>query len=519
MVQHSTEGFRPGFHVFRHRGDALMLDVGTHSIIQLKDAAFDYLSALERSQDHEVALAETVERHDVEDVANMLREIEMLEEMGFFQREVAAAGHEQRRVVDGLLAHRPRNIMLLVTEACNLKCTYCYEVANDFHSKARQLTENNARKIVDGYFERSGNRDGVTVTFFGGEPLVNFPLIKAIVAHALEKGRLENKEVGFSITTNATLLTEEIADFLIEHEFGVMVSIDGDEESHDRYRVDKAGNGTYQKVIRRARGLLEKQLRAGVRPLKVRATMTSHNLDRQALVDHFTEVLPGARLAIGSSSGTAFMKEERDIGEEHQPELRKVHDAYVDDVLAAVKEGRAPRAHSHVAEGLGELVSFMDRKRPGEVAHPKLCGVGRNMMAVTPTGDVYPCHRYVGSPAWLLGNVHRERVDGKAFRPYYEQLMEGFQNHCTRCWMRFRCGGQCPWYLSRPDGTIVPPDESSCDSLRYGEETLLWLYSKLVRDHPQWVEQHLRPNDPTPKPAISGSATERETEAGSAWAV
>jgi uncharacterized protein len=459
--------------------------------VRVTDAvAYSFLQELERTGDEAAALDFVATQFPADQVVRLLDEIASLKDAGLLRGEESAGEDDRNGFVGGLAKHHPRNLMLLVTDSCNLKCFYCYEVTTGFHAKS-QLSTQDAVAIVDEYLAATGPRKDVTITFFGGEPLVNFPAIRRTVEHACARGRELGKRVGFTITTNATLLTDDIADFLVQHRFGVMVSIDGDEEAHNRWRVDKQGRGTHEKVVAGIRLLLAKQLAAGVQPVKLRATMTSTNFDRDKIAAYLRSI-GDVRIMVGASTGTAFEKATDSITEVHQEEIFQRLDAAIEDILQRASNGRAPPRDSHVVDGLQKLHAQIRSRQHAAPATPNICGVGRNMLAITPKGDYFPCHRYVGMPAWQIGSRRDGGVDQNRLQTYYKRIYDSFQEHCTKCWMRFRCGGQCPWYLSTPDGEVVHPDEASCRGIRTFEERLVWLYATLLDRHPKWLGHIVR---------------------------
>jgi uncharacterized protein len=436
----------------------------------------------------------------------MLAELSVLRDAGYLQSEPGVTSTRLRDEVDKLVAHHPRNIMFLVTEACNLRCTYCYEVGNSFHDTARMMSFANAKEILDAFFERNGGREDLCVTFFGGEPLLNHRLVRQVVEYSHERGAALGKKVTYTITTNATLMTEEIADFLVKYQVGVMVSLDGEKEANDRYRVDREGHGTHDRAVAGIKLLLDKQNRAGVRPLRIRATMTAENIDRRAIVDYFRS-LGNVRLTVGMASGTAFGKKSFDVTSRDRPAIDAGNDSYTDELLRAAEQGGKPPRDNPVFDSVVDLHKFMQEKVPGRVAAPKLCGVGRNMLAVTPTGQYFPCHRYVGMDAWRLGSQFDGGLDEGAVRTYYGKLFANFYGHCTKCWLRFRCGGQCPWYLSTPTGEITHPDAESCDSIRAFEERVTWVYLRIKEQHAEWFAAHVTSAAPSHDDcALPGSA-------------
>lgn len=418
-------------------------------------------------------------------------EIEALVRSGYLAPDEAESETEQQEYVDLLLATRPRKLMLLVTEACNLGCKYCYEVANAYHDTARMMRPEHMRSVLDRFFEESLGRSKLDVTFFGGEPLLNFRGIKQGVDYSLEKAEELGVEVGFCMTTNLTLMTEEIADYLVEHRFAVMVSIDGDREGHNLNRITKSGEGTYDTVVANLKMLLEKQAAAGVRPAKLRATLTKGNKDVLHVRQHLRS-LGTDLIMLGESHGTAFSREAWDITHEEAMEIWEDMDARVHAYLEDLEHGRdtshAGELLAYFTESLVRIHREVARKEPIHRPEVQLCGVCRNMKAVTPGGQIYPCHRYVGMPAYVMGST-TEGLDEAKVSNYYARLHDVFESKCRNCWAKVLCGGQCPWHLSKPDGEFVLPDEDSCQGIRGGLSRSMALYAVLVDRFPAAFEE------------------------------
>jgi uncharacterized protein len=278
------------------------------------------------------------------------------------------------------------------------------------------------------------------------------------------------------MTTNAVLLDDEVVRFLVDERFAVMISLDGAPERNDRNRVDLGGRGSGERALANAKKLVAAQRAAGLRPATIRATMTPGNHSLLAIGAEL-EGEGFGRIVIGASVGRAHAKGPHDLGAAEAADLEREFELVIDQTLAWLDgEGKKPAGDS-----LAKLLARLEES----LARPRLrpgigCGVVRNMQAVTADGTIYPCHRYAGEQGYALGTLERgldpERVEG-----YYREILDGFDRHCSRCWARFTCGGQCPWYLSRPDGHVGLPDAASCDAIRASTEKQLWLFDELRR--------------------------------------
>ena len=424
-------------------------------------------------------------------------ELDSLLNEGYLVRELAFSDKDIDGDVMGLMNHQPRNLMFLVTEACNLACTYCYELGQGVHSMARTMKQSDAREILDAYFEGSSGRDALTVTFFGGEPLLNFKVIKDAVEYCKGKAECLGKSVDYTLTTNLTLMTEEMAEFFAANKFHVMVSLDGDKEGNDRYRKTTRGEGTYDRVVANLEVLIGKMKDHKTRLPKIRATLTAENSDAEAVEAHLRSL--GTHLVmVGASTGTveegkhAFdLGGEQELSATQRKGVEMLHrvNSIVDRLAANPLE--TPEFPNSVVQGLKKIHGEVTLRRAHAHARPALCGVCRNMKAVTPSGDIYPCHRYVGMPKFKLGNLINGGVDEAKIQDYYRDLYRNFQVKCVQCWARHLCGGQCPWTLATSKGGILPPDDEDCDRIRESYTQSLGLYAHLLDQYPAAFEKLL----------------------------
>lgn len=478
-------------HVFEFRGNHFAYFIHTGDLVGLSPEAARVLAWYEEALDRRTIEARARYELGEELAQAVLHDLAVLEAGGLLHPDVTLTSAQQAEDVAGLLRHQPRNLMFFVTEACNLKCTYCYEKVQGVHASARMLRQVDAERTIDAYFAEAPRRDAQTITFFGGEPLLNPDVIRETVAYAKRRAAELGKQVDFTMTSNLTLLTEDMADFLAREGFHVMVSIDGDREGHDRYRKAADGSGTYDVVTRNLQVLISRMRAHGTRLPKIRATLTAENSDPIAAERHLRG-LGTPLVMIGETHGTVAGTGAHDVNasaESRARSARPVEDA-VDAALTALDADPAalPELPRSLVKALVAIHEEVTRTEPHGPARPSLCGVCRNMKAVTPTGDLFPCHRYVGMEAFKMGNLREGGLDRHKVRDYYDRLYGVYQEKCAPCWLRHLCGGQCPWYLSTADGAIQTPDDAMCDDIRDGYERRFGLYATLLSRFPAAFE-------------------------------
>lgn len=464
------------FHAFEYRGRRLLFDVNSTAVFEVKGKmAYRLLKEFEESGGNPLSAmsgSPTKER--------AVREISRLREAGLFSSEPEKPEKGAEDYLERLLNHHPNKLLLMVSQSCNYRCVYCYAVENNFPDEGRLMDESTAYKAVDHLFEASGSRKYLTISFFGGEPLLNFPVIRKVVDYSLSRAKEEDRQVEFLMSTNGSLVTDEIADYLVKHEFSMLVSLDGPPEIHNRFRPTRSGGPSHHLSLKGAYRLLSRYPRK--RYVKVKAVLNheSHNLLEIA---EYLEGLGFTNIGIGGSRERSWGCRSFDIQGNDYTVLHNNVEALLDRFLKRLDENR-PLGYNPFFHALRDLKG--KRNFLGIT-----CGVGRNCNAVSVDGDIYPCHRYVGMKPFVLGNID-EGLDRAKTLAYYRALWTNGERSCGACWARHICGGECPWFVSREDGKIWPPHEGGCGEIRKGLERAIWLYYELENKHPDYLKSVTR---------------------------
>jgi uncharacterized protein len=367
-------------------------------------------------------------------------------------------------------------MVLNVTNQCNLACTYCYEYGEDkivdtAHGKqAKFMAEETARQSVEFLLRESGRI--AHLTFFGGETLLNFPVLRSTIAYARRRAAEAGKEIDFSLTTNATLLRPDIIEFLAENRVGVTISIDGPRELQDKFRVFHTGSGSYDVVAPKIKDLLR---RHRTRPIGARVTLTSDTLDITRIYRHLTEELgfwevgfapvttsPGQPYAIGERGFDRMLEQFRALARE-----------FAEQVSANRHHG-----FSNVKDTLEEIHKGVSKAYP--------CGAGLGLLGVSTEGDVALCHRFAGSDAHKFGTVS-EGIDRDAQAAFLEQHHIADKTDCSRCWARPLCSGGCYHEAHVRYGATTRPNLHYCDWIRGWTNTCLEIYGELSERNPDFL--------------------------------
>jgi uncharacterized protein len=371
-----------------------------------------------------------------------------------------------------------QTLVLNVTSKCNLSCGYCYEYGEDkiveASTKPRFMNETVARQSVDFLFTEAGDSPAVNLTFFGGETLLNFKVLQSALAYARERATSLGKTVNASLTTNATLLREEVIDWIAENDVGVTVSIDGDREQQDKFRTFSNGMGSYDIILPRIKELLARHRR---RPVGARVTLTGGNLDVASIYHHLYHEI--GFYEVGFAPVTTSWQREHAIQADGFQKLLSGFQALAQEFLDATLAGRR-HGFSNVRDTLEEIHKGMSKAYP--------CGAGLGLMGVATDGDVALCHRFAGSDAHKLGTVtggvDRDRQDDFLTRHHIANKTD-----CATCWARPLCAGGCYHEANTRYGSTAEPNLHYCDWIRAWTNTCLEVYGTLAERKPEYLAQ------------------------------
>lgn len=427
-------------HLFESLGKRMALDVGSGAVLSLDPIAYDALAALVETPDADVAAA-LAGKYDPAEVEETVSELRQLMEMGYLNTDDDYSHVEP--VDTGVV----KAMCLLVAHDCNLRCKYCFAETGEYHMASRiMLSAETGRKALDWLVAHSGNRKNLEVDFFGGEPLMNFSVIKEVVAYGRELEKKHGKVFKFTTTTNAVLLNEEMMDFLNKEMDNVVISIDGRPEVHDRMRPTPNGKGSYDLIIDRAKKFVEKR---GQQRYYLRGTFTGYNLD------FGNDVLHLADLGFEQLSIEPVVTDEKCPYAIKESDLPTVYDEYERLGREYIRYRREGKWFS--------FFHFMVDLTGGPCLKKRLtgCGSGNEYVAVTADGDIYPCHQFVGREGMRMGSV----VDGSFNRDIQRQFQQNNvlnKDKCSKCWARFYCSGGCAANAHAFNGDIAKPYEMEC---------------------------------------------------------
>jgi uncharacterized protein len=456
-------------------GDARFLYlVPSAAVVRIDDLSHAVLQRLEDGDQSPNELASTLsERWSMEDIRSSIDEL-----LGMRAIYTVAAPPPKP------VAEKPKRriplqtLVLNVTSKCNLSCGYCYEYGEDriveSITKPRFMNDTVARQSVDFLFAESAESPTVNLTFFGGETLMNFKVLQSALAYARERAGTLGKTVNASLTTNATLLREEVIDWIEENDVGVTVSIDGDRERQDKFRTFSNGVGSYDIILPRIKELLARHHR---RPVGARVTLTGQNLDVASIYHHLFDEI--GFWEVGFAPVTTSWQREYAIQEDGFQQLLNGFQALAADYLSSAMSGRR-HGFSNVRDTLEEIHKGMSKAYP--------CGAGIGLMGVATDGDVALCHRFAGSDAHKIGSVtggvDRERQEDFLVRHHIANKTD-----CATCWARPLCAGGCYHEANTRYGSTAEPNLHYCEWIRAWTNTCLEVYGTLAQKRPEFLAQ------------------------------
>ena len=370
----------------------------------------------------------------------------------------SAAGELKRRTAGVVKA-----LCLHVAHTCNLNCSYCFASQGKYHGERAIMSFEVGKQALDFLVENSGSRRNLEVDFFGGEPLMNFGVVKELVAYARSIEKEKGKRFRFTLTTNGMLIDDEVIDFANREMSNVVLSLDGRKEIHDRYRVDYAGNGSWERVVPKFQKLVEAR---GGKNYYMRGTFTHANPDflediRTMLDLGFTE-LSMEPVVCAPGDPEALTEEDLPVVMSQYEELARL-------MLKRRREGRPFTFYHYMLDLSGGPCIY---KRVSG------CGSGTEYMAVTPWGDLYPCHQFVGEKAFRLGDVWNG-VTETGVQDEFAACNVYAREECRDCWARLYCSGGCAANAYHATGSVRGVYRYGCELFRKRMECAIMLQAAM----------------------------------------
>lgn len=412
-------------HKYRHNDMNIVLDVHSGGVHIVDDLTYELLDEINPPIEKECPasiIEKFSDRYSKEDIVSCYDEIFEL-----YEAKILFSEDDYERFAKYSVASPVKAMCLLISQDCNLRCEYCFAETGDFGMGRSLMSLETGKKAIDFLLKNSGNRENLELDFFGGEPLMNFDVVREVVEYARKREKEYGKRYRFTVTTNGMLLTDDKIDFINKEMSNVVLSIDGRKCVNDKVRRRVDGTGCYDAIIGKFKNLVEKR---GDKEYYVRGTFTRYNLDFSEDVFHLYEQ------GFDQISVEPVVAPEEAAYSLREQELPRIFDEY-DKLTERIIENDKAGKHFNFFHFMLDL-----DQGPCAIKRLRGCGCGNEYVAISPNGDIFPCHQFVGIDEWKMGNLN----DGT----FNTEIKSEFANthiyskpDCKKCWAKFYCSGGC----------------------------------------------------------------------------
>ncbi|HIQ97025.1 MAG TPA: thioether cross-link-forming SCIFF peptide maturase [Candidatus Limivivens merdigallinarum] len=448
-------------HQYINNGYHIVLDVNSGAVHVVDEIVYHVIPFLEEGKSLSWILEESRGKYPEEDIRNAVEECEELRKAGLlFTEDTYQPSIEMFKkrptVVKALCLH--------IAHDCNLACRYCFAEEGEYHGRRALMSYEVGKRALDFLIENSGNRKNLEVDFFGGEPLMNWQVVKDLVKYGRKQEKLHDKKFRFTLTTNGVLLNGEIMDFCNQEMGNVVLSLDGRKEVNDRMRPFRNGKGSYDLIVPKFQKFADSRHQE---KYYVRGTFTHYNLDFSKDVLHFADL--GFK-QVSVEPVVAKPEEDYAIREEDIPAILEEYDKLAKEMVRREKEGRG-----------FHFFHFMIDLTGGPCVYKRLsgCGSGTEYLAVTPWGDLYPCHQFVGEEKFLMGNVF-DGLKNTELQEEFKCCNVYAKEKCRKCFAKFYCSGGCAANSYNFHGSINDAYDIGCELQRKRVECAIMIKAALA---------------------------------------
>ena len=438
----------------------IVVDVNGGAVHVVDEITFDVLDYYELNDAEKIA--KKLPKYTLDEIKETFDEIKSLVEDGLLYSP------DNYLDIDAFKNREPvvKAMCLHIAHDCNLKCKYCFASQGDFGGAKSIMSFEVGKKALEYLVDNSGSRKNLEVDFFGGEPLMNFEVVKQLVEYGNELGKEKGKNFRFTITTNGVLLDDEIIDYVNEHMHNVVLSLDGRKSINDDMRPTLNDKGSYDIIVPKFQKLIEKRKD---KYYYVRGTFTRDNMDFSKDVLHFKDLgfdLTSVEPVVGDESNPYALREE---------DLPKILDEY--EKLAVeyskMRVNNEPFRFFHFMVDLSQGPCVIKRMTG--------CGAGNEYLAITPEGDIYPCHQFVGQEEFKMGNVMADKVElPKEMQETFKEAHIYAKDECSKCWAKFYCSGGCHANAFNFNNDILKPYDLGCQMQRKRLECALMVEASVM---------------------------------------
>ena len=446
-------------HAYKLGGYNIVLDICSGAIHVVDDLAFLVIENYEKlSKDQVFSLVKQnfsdLTEQDFEECYNDVTELKNNGEL-FTEDTFKPMANKLKQKTSGVV----KALCLHIAHTCNLNCSYCFASQGKYHGERALMSFEVGKRALDFLIENSGTRTNLEVDFFGGEPLMNFQVVKDLVKYAREQEKIHKKNFRFTLTTNGVLIDDDVIDFANKEMSNVVLSLDGRKEIHDKFRVDYLGNGSFDKIVPKFQKLVKS--REG-KNYYMRGTFTHAN------PDFLEDIKVMLDLGFNELSMEPVVCAENDPSALTESDIEIVKDQYEKLAFLMLERYRAGNPFT--------FYHYMIDLKGGPCIYKRIsgCGSGTEYLAVTPWGDLYPCHQFVGDEKYKLGNVY-EGVTNLEKREEFASCNVYEKKECEDCWAKLYCSGGCAANSYHATGSVKGIYKAGCELFKKRMECAIML--------------------------------------------
>lgn len=434
-------------HQYKQCGYNIVLDICSGAVHIVDDIAYDIISLYENKEKNEVIAEISKKYGDVprDEIIECYDQVTELKNGGelFTEDNFEPMAGELKAKTSGVI----KALCLHIAHTCNLNCSYCFASQGKYHGERALMSFEVGKRALDFLIENSGTRRNLEVDFFGGEPLMNFDVVKKLVEYARSIEKEKGKNFRFTLTTNGVLVDDDVIDFANKEMSNVVLSLDGRKEVHDRYRVDYQGRGSYDTIVPKFQKFVKAR---GGKNYYMRGTFTHANPD---FLEDIKTMLNLGFTELSMEPVVAAEGDEAALTEEDKPVVMKQYEELAELMLKRDKEGKPFTFYHYMIDLAG-----------GPCIYKRIsgCGSGTEYMAVTPWGDLYPCHQFVGDEKFKLGDIWHG-VENKEIQNEFASCNVYARSECRDCWARLYCSGGCAANAYHATGSVKGVYKYGCD--------------------------------------------------------
>ena len=435
-------------HQYKLNGYNIVLDMCSGSVHVVDEIAYDIIAMYKDNSAEEIVkyILDTYKDEKIteKDVLECIADVKSLEEAGKLYTPDTYEGmafdfKNRNTVIKALCLH--------VAHTCNLNCEYCFASQGKYHGERALMSFEVGKRALDFLIENSGTRRNLVVDFFGGEPLMNWDVVKELVSYARVQEKIHNKNFRFTLTTNGILIDDDVIDFCNKEMSNVVLSLDGRKEVHDRLRVDYQGRGSYDIIVPKFQEFIKR--REG-KSYYMRGTFTHNNIDFTNDIFHMADL---GFTELSMEPVVCSPDDPSALTESDLPVLFEQYEILAKEMIKRKKAGNGFTFYHYMLD-----------LTHGPCIYKRIsgCGSGTEYMAVTPTGDLYPCHQFVGDTKYLLGNLW-DGVTNKEIQNEFKLCNAYARPECNDCWAKLYCSGGCAANSYHASGKITGIYEYGCE--------------------------------------------------------